>query len=280
MFSRVRVAMLRTVVVIGLVVMSAAVGPPVATVPGMMFRLKVTLRDVESSGKTRTLTLLGHGAFGAGRGRIDIDSTDGLGPISPGDFFIVQDTLHMLWARHADMLIRTMDGPLVNPLEGIRELGERIGESTSTTSNLRVVFDTVSLDETVNGIPARHFRITADAMYPIGNRAIAEKVILEQWLAKIPISIVNPFGSRIRGLPDVSTTNGDYRIFLNTLAAANRIFGEAVTLRTVTTTSYNYGGGMQRDFYQTVEILDLKQGEVDPGQFAVPNEFRRKPPAP
>jgi hypothetical protein len=278
MIRRVRVGMLRTIAAIGFVAMSsAAVGSRPASVPGMTFRLKVTLRDVASTGRTRTLTLLGHGAFGGGHGRVDIDSTEGRGPIRKGDFFIIQDTLHTLWARHEDMRVRRMDAPLVNPLEGI---SEKLAGSTGLPSNLKVVLDTVSLDESVNGIPARHFRISADAEYPIGNRQMVEKVVVEQWLAKIPVTIVNPFGSRIRGLPDVPTTNGDYRAFLNTLAAANRVFGEAVTVRTVITTNYNYGGGMQQDYYQTVELLDLQPGNIDEKLFVLPDEFRRKPPTP
>jgi hypothetical protein len=278
MLSRVRTGLIRAVTAIGFIgVSSAATTSRTAAVPGMTFRLKVTLRDVSSSGRTSTRTLLGRGVFAAGHGRVDIDSTEGQGPVRKGDFFIIQDTLHTLWARPADMRVRRMDAPLVNPLEGI---SEKLAGSTGLPSDLKVGFDTVSLDENINGVPARHFRITADATYPIGNRQIEQKVMVEQWLAKIPVHIVNPFGSRIRGLPELPTTNGDYRAFLNTLAAANRVFGEAVTLRTVTTTNYNYGGGMQQDYYQTVEILDIKQGDVDEKLFTLPDEFRRKPPTP
>jgi hypothetical protein len=278
MLSRVRTGLIRAITAIGFIgVSSAATTSRTAAVPGMTFRLKVTLRDVSSSGRTSTRTLLGRGVFAAGHGRVDIDSTEGQGPVRKGDFFIIQDTLHTLWARPADMRVRRMDAPLVNPLEGI---SEKLAGSTGLPSDLKVGFDTVSLDENINGMPARHFRITADATYPIGNRQIEQKVMVEQWLAKIPVHIVNPFGSRIRGLPELPTTNGDYRAFLNTLAAANRVFGEAVTLRTVTTTNYNYGGGMQQDYYQTVEILDIKQGDVDEKLFTLPDEFRRKPPTP
>jgi hypothetical protein len=278
MLSRVRTGLIRAVTAIGFIgVSSAATTSRTAAVPGMTFRLKVTLHDVSSSGRTSTRTLLGRGVFAAGHGRVDIDSTEGQGPVRKGDFFIIQDTLHTLWARPADMRVRRMDAPLVNPLEGI---SEKLAGSTGLPSDLKVGFDTVSLDENINGMPARHFRITADATYPIGNRQIEQKVMVEQWLAKIPVHIVNPFGSRIRGLPELPTTNGDYRAFLNTLAAANRVFGEAVTLRTVTTTNYNYGGGMQQDYYQTVEILDIKQGDVDEKLFTLPDEFRRKPPTP
>jgi hypothetical protein len=278
MLSRVRTGLIRAITAIGFIgVSSAATTSRTAAVPGMTFRLKVTLRDVSSSGRTSTRTLLGRGVFAAGHGRVDIDSTEGQGPVRKGDFFIIQDTLHTLWARPADMRVRRMDAPLVNPLEGI---SEKLAGSTGLPSDLKVGFDTVSLDENINGVPARHFRITADATYPIGNRQIEQKVMVEQWLAKIPVHIVNPFGSRIRGLPELPTTNGDYRAFLNTLAAANRVFGEAVTLRTVTTTNYNYGGGMQQDYYQTVEILDIKQGDVDEKLFTLPDEFRRKPPTP
>jgi hypothetical protein len=278
MLSRVRTGLIRAITAIGFIgVSSAATTSRTAAVPGMTFRLKVTLRDVSSSGRTSTRTLLGRGVFAAGHGRVDIDSTEGQGPVRKGDFFIIQDTLHTLWARPADMRVRRMDAPLVNPLEGI---SEKLAGSTGLPSDLKVGFDTVSLDENVNGLSARHFRIIADATYPIGNRLIQQKVVVEQWLAKIPVNIVNPFGSRIRGLPELPTRNGDYRAFLNTLAAANRVFGEAVTLRTVTTTNYNYGGGMQQDYYQTVEILDIKQGDVDEKLFTLPDEFRRKPPTP
>jgi hypothetical protein len=278
MIARMRTGLLGTITAIGFIGLSSgATTSHAAAVPGMTFRLRVTLRDVSSSGRTSTRTLLGRGVFAAGHGRVDIDSTEGQGPARKGDFFIIQDTLHTLWARPADMRVRRMDAPLVNPLEGI---SEKLAGSTGLPSDLKVGFDTVSLDENVNGLSARHFRIIADATYPIGNRLIQQKVVVEQWLAKIPVNIVNPFGSRIRGLPELPTRNGDYRAFLNTLAAANRVFGEAVTLRTVTTTNYNYGGGMQQDYYQTVEILDIKQGDVDERLFMLPDEFRRKPPTP
>ena len=220
--------------------------------------------------------MFGHGLFGGGHGRVDIDSASP-GPFRKGDFIIIQDTLNSLWAHQRDTSVTRMNSPLVNPLEGI---SERLASGTGTPSGLKVDFDTVSLDEMVNGMSTRHFRITADATYPVGSRQVQQKVIVEQWLAKIPVHIVNPFGSRIRGLPDIPTKEGDYRTFLNTLAAANRVFGEAVTVRTVTTTSYTYGAGMGEDYFQTVELLDLAQGDIDEKQFVLPDEFRKKPPAP
>src|SRR4051812_40864771 len=78
MISRLRIGTLRTFAVIGIIsVASGATTPRWAAVPGMTFQLKVTLRDVSSSGRSGTLTLLGHGAFGGGHGRVDIDSTEG-----------------------------------------------------------------------------------------------------------------------------------------------------------------------------------------------------------
>ena len=279
MSSSVRAGLPRTLAVAILVATtSASVATPGAprAIPGMTFRLKVTLRNAPSTGQQRTQTLFGRGAFGGGHGRVDIDSVDAPGPIRKGDFFIIQDTLHSLWARPSDLRVRRMAAPLTNPLEGI---SEQLTGAAGLPSDLKVDLDTISLNENINGLPARHFRITADATYPLSTRQIHQKVVVEQWLATIPVTIVNPFGSRIRGLPDLPTTNGDYRVFLNTLAAANRVFGEAVTLKTVTTTSWNYGGGMGVDYFQTVELLDLKQGDIDEKLFVLPDEFRKKPPA-
>jgi hypothetical protein len=279
--NHLRAVLLRSIAVTGLIVISSAAveyRPSTTAIPGMTFRLKVTLRHSPPSGRPpRALTMLGHGLFGGGHGRVDIDTVDSPGPFRKGDFIIIQDTLHSIWARPSDLRVRRMDAPLVNPLEGI---SERLAGGPGMPSDLKVDFDTVSLDETINGAPARHFRITADATYPLpgGNRQIHQKVVVEQWLAKIPVSIVNPFGSRIRGLPDIPTTNGDYRAFLNTLAAANRVFGEAVAVKTVTTTSYNYGNGAGEDYFQTVELLDLMQGDIDEKLFVLPDEFRKKQP--
>ncbi len=277
--SHARTVLLRSIAVVGLIaVASAAAGYRSAkAIPGMTFRLTVTFRNTPTSGHgNRALTLFGHGLFGGGHGRVDIDSASP-GPFRKGDFIIIQDTLNSLWARPSDLRVRRMNAPLINPLEGI---SERLSGGPGMPSDLKVDFDTVSLDETINGYPSRHFRITADASYPLpgGNRQVHQRVVIEQWLAKIPVHIVNPFGSRIRGLPDIPTTNGDYRAFLNTLAAANRVFGEAVTVKTVTTTSYNYGGGMGEEYFQTVELLDLKQGDIDEKLFVLPDEFRKKPP--
>jgi hypothetical protein len=278
--KHVRTVVLRSIAAVGLIAMSSAAvayRPSAAAIPGMTFQLKVTFRHTPTSGPgSRALTLFGHGLFGGGHGRVDIDSASP-GPFRKGDFIIIEDTLNTLWARPSELRVRRMNAPLVNPLEGI---SQRLSGGPGMPSDLKVDLDTVSLDETINGYPSRHFRITADATYPLpgGNRQVHQRVVIEQWLAKIPVHIVNPFGSRIRGLPDIPTANGDYRAFLNTLAAANRIFGEAVTIKTVTTTSYNYGGGMGEEYFQTVELLDLKQGDIDEKLFVLPEEFRKKPP--
>lgn len=275
-----RTVLLRSTAVIGFIVTSpAAVAhrSSLSTIPGMTFQLKVTFRHAPTSGPgSRALTLFGHGLFGGGHGRVDIDSASP-GPFRKGDFIIIQDTMNALWVRTSNLRVRRINAPLINPLEGI---SQRLSGGPAMPSDLKVDLDTVSLDETINGYPSRHFRITADATYPLpgGNRQVHQRVVIEQWLAKIPVHIVNPFGSRIRGLPDIPTANGDYRAFLNTLAAANRVFGEAVTIKTLTTTSYSYGGGMGEEYFQTVELLDLKQGDIDEKLFALPDEFRMKPP--
>lgn len=243
-----------------------------STVPGMNFKLRVVLKHTPTTGRApRAVTLQGRGQFGAGMGRVDIDSIDAPSAFRKGDFIIIRDSMNSFWARPADLHVRRINSVLVNPLEGI---SERLSSGTGAPSELKVDFDTVSLDEMVNGMPTRHFRITADASYPIGNRQATQKVVIEQWLAKVPVRIVNPFGSRIRGLPDLPTTKGDYRAFLNTLAAANRVFGEAVAVRTLTTTSWVYGPGLGEDYYQTVDITDLQPGEIDDKTFQLTAEYK------
>jgi hypothetical protein len=256
---------------------TTATSPPPALTAGMSFTIRVTFRHQPPSGRQqRAGTLLGHGIVAGGRGRVDIDSA-GPGPLRKGDFIIMQDSVNSLWVRPSDTTVRKRNSPFQNPLEGITE---KLLDPTSSATALKVDFDTVSVNESVNGYPARHYRIQAEGSFVAGTRQIRQQVTVEQWVAKVPMKIMNPFGARIHGLPDVMATKSDYREFINTLAMANRVFGDAVALKTVTTTSFTYGPGLGEDFYLTVDVTDLQQLDVDEHQFMLPMEYmKKKPPA-
>ena len=261
--------------VLGTVVAAATAftSPPArAPAPGMSFKLRVVLRHSPTSGRApRAVTLLGHGVFAGGMGRVNIDTVDAPSAIRKNDFFIIRDSTNTFWARPSTLTVRTMNAPLVNPLEGI---SDRLTSGMGSPSSLKVVFDTVSLNETVNGFATRHFRITADVIYPVGNRNVTQKVVIEHWLAKLPMNVMHPFSSRVRGLPDVPMANAAYREFIRTLAAANRVYGDAVTVRTVTTTSYIYGPGLGEDYLQTVDLTELHPVEVSAGEFQMSAEYK------
>src|SRR4051812_40588927 len=242
---------------------------------GMQFKLRLVLRHTPTAGRApRAITLLGHGAFASGLGRVDIDSIDAPGPFRKGDFIIIRDSVNSFWGRPSDHRVRRMNAPLVNPLEGI---SERVTSGTGSPSSLKVDFDTVSTDETVNGFATRHYRITADVVYPVGARSVNQKVVIDQWISKRPVEIMNPFSSRVRGLPAVPMVNGAYREFIRTLAAANRVYGDGVTIRTQTVTSYVYAPGLGEDFYQSVDVTDLQDAEVDTPAFQPGPEYTMRP---
>jgi hypothetical protein len=243
-----------------------------APTPGMTFNLKVMLRQTPTSGRApRAVTLLGHGEFAGGMGRVVVDSVNVPSAIRKADFFIIRDSLNTFWARPSDRGVRRLNAPLVNPLEGI---SQRLTSGMGSPRSLKVVFDTVSLDETVNGHATRHFRISADVVYPVGTRHVTQRVVIDQWLATLPVRIINPFGSRVRGLPDAPMVNGMYREFIRTLAAANKVYGDAVTVRTSIATSYVYGPGLGEDYLQVVDITDLQQADIDEHVFQLGGDYK------
>ena len=260
-----------------LVAVTAMAPTPVASpAPGMSFKLRVVLRHTPTSGRARgAVTLLGHGVFANGMGRVTVDTVDVPSAIRKGDFFIIRDSTNTFWARPSTMTVRRMNAPLVNPLEGI---SERLTSGMGSPRSLRVVFDTISTDEVVNGLRTRHYRISADVVYPVGDRNVTQKVTIDHWLARLPMPVMHPFSSRVRGLPDVPSVNATYREFIRTLAAANRVFGDAVTVRTVTATSYIYGPGLGEDYFQTVDLTDLESTDVDDRQFQMSAEFKMQRP--
>jgi hypothetical protein len=204
-------------------------------------------------------------------GRIEIDTVDVPSPIRKGDFFVIRDSTNTFWAQPRTMTVRRMNGPLVNPLEGI---SDRLTSGMGSPRSLKVVFDTVSLNENVNGLATRHYRISADVVYPVGSRNVTQKVVIDHWLARVPGSIMNPFSSRVRGLPDAPVVNAAYREFIHTLAAANRVYGDGVTVRTETATSYIYGPGLGEDYLQTVDLTDIQPADVDERQFQMSAEYK------
>jgi hypothetical protein len=248
--------------------------PSVATapVPGTSFKLKVVLRHTPATGRqSRAVTLLGHGVFAGGMGRVTVDTVDVPSSIRKADFFIIRDSTSTFWARPSTLTVRRWNAPLMNPLEGIND---RITSGMGSPRSLKVDFDTVSVDEEVNGYRTRHYRITADVVYPIGTRNATQKIIIDQWLARLPGRVMHPFSSRVRGLPDVPSVNAAYREFIRTLAAANHVYGDAVTVRTVTATSTIYSPGLGEDFFQTVDLTDLQPVDVDAREFQMSAEYK------
>ena len=244
--------------------------------PGMSFRLKVVLQHTPTTGRARAVTLLGHGVFANGMGRVTIDTVDAPAAIRKDDFFIIRDSTNTFWARPSTMTVRRMNAPLMNPLEGI---SDRLTSGMGSPRSLKATFDTVSTDEIVNGLRTRHYRVSADVVYPVGDRNVTQKVVIDQWLARLPTRVMHPFSSRVRGLPDVPAVNATYREFILTLAAANRVFGDAVTVRTVTSTSYIYGPGLGEDYLQTVDLTDLESTDVDDRQFQMSAEYKLQRPS-
>jgi hypothetical protein len=248
---------------------------PANPVPGMSFKLRVVLRQTPTSGRQpRAVTLLGHGVFANGMGRVIIDTVDAPAAIRKNDFFIIRDSTNTFWGRPSNLSVRRMNAPLVNPLEGI---SERLTSGMGTPRRLRVSFDTVAIDEMVNGFKTNHYRISADVVYPVGDRQVSQKVVVDHWLANLSVNVMHPFSSRVRGLPDVPMVNAAYREFIRTLAAANRVYGNAVTVRTVTTTSYVYSPGLGEDFYQTVDLMELQPTDVDERNFQLSAEYKLQP---
>lgn len=272
MFGARRVLRFVLLATVGVSISAFTPAPTGAPSPGMAFKLRVVLRHTPSSGRSRgAVTLLGTGVFANGMGRVDIDTVDSPSAIRKGDFFIIRDSTNTFWARPSTMTVRRMNAPLVNPLEGI---SDRLTSGMGSPRSLKVDFDTISTDEVVNGFRTRHFRISADVVYPVGDRNVTQKVVIDHWLARLPAPVMHPFSSRVRGLPDVPVVNAAYREFIRTLAAANRVFGDAVTVRTVTSTSYIYGPGLGEDYLQTVDLTDLVSTEVDDRQFQMSAEYK------
>ena len=121
MYAASRVLGFVAVITLGASVSAFAPLPAVNSSPGMSFNLKVVLRHTPTTGRARgAVTLLGHGVFANGMGRVTIDTVDVPSTIRKGDFFIIRDSTNTFWARPSTMTVRRMNAAprcdICNPL--------------------------------------------------------------------------------------------------------------------------------------------------------------------
>jgi hypothetical protein len=207
------------------------------------------------------------GTFANGRGRIDIDSSNGPMALSNGDYFVI-DSGHTILVRPSVQTYTEVESPIQSPLH---QVVAAMTNPHLVGPGARVSMELLESTETIASMPTRHYRIQSDYAMDLGARQCNTHVTTDLWIANVPFRFVMPVERDLSrpGLPATLTP------LLDTIARYSAILQAAgAPLKVVTTTTYAVGG-VTWDTMQSAEITDLRAADMDEGSFRIPDRYRR-----
>jgi hypothetical protein len=234
--------------------------------PGLTYKVRMTMTMPPMPGMNAgDLIIVGHGVAANGRSRIDIDSGGGgpMAPFGPGDYILSLDsgrTVIVMPATKSYIDGFTMGGGM--PPEIMAQ---------ASLSGVSVNVEKLGAGETIDGRATEKFRLTSQYTLSIMGNSIGMGSEAEILTAQLPTKISNAFGG---GLPKAMATGPFSELYTKMLDAQKQMPGTALRVNNVMTIT----GPMSMNMSQTMQILDVKNADIDEKQFQVPDGFTARPP--
>jgi hypothetical protein len=231
--------------------------------PGMTYRVRmvVTPPDIPGMPPQSATIIVGHGASIGSQSRLDIDSVQGQMPIAVGDYMLTLDSGRMV-------MVNPSSKSYSEGMPGLAMSADMLAQASLT--NVSVVTEKLGAGETVQGFPTEKVRLTATYILGIAGMSMNTMTTSDMWVAQLPASVTTPFDG---AMPKEMSEGPMKELAEKSMAARKSIKG--TPLKTVTTSSIT--GPMSVTTVTTVELLDVKTGDVDPALLKVPEGFAKKP---
>ena len=238
---------------------------PFAPAPGVTYRVRMVVTPPEIPGMPAMgpTIVVGRGASIGAHSRMDIDSVTGQIPLAIGDYILTLDSGRTL---------------MVNPStktysEGMAALAALPPEllAQASITNVNVTTEKLGAGEPIQGYATEKVRMTVTYSLALMGQAMNTMSVMEMSLAQLPASVLTPFDGN---MPKEMST-GPMKELADKMTAARKALGPATALKTVTTSSIT--GPMNVTTTTTLELLDVKAGDVDPALLKVPEGFAKKP---
>jgi hypothetical protein len=264
---RTRGASRRGVLAFALVVAGVAsvAARPFAPAPGLTYRVRmvVTPPDIPGMPAMGPTIVVGRGASIGAQSRMDIDSVTGQLPLAIGDYILSLDS-------GRTVMVSPTAKTYSEGLAGMTALPPELLAQASVT-NVNVTTEKLGAGETMQGYATEKVRMTVTYALSLMGQTMNTMSVMEMSLAQLPAAIVTPFDGN---LPK-EMSEGPMKELAAKMVAARKALGTATALKTVTTSSIT--GPMSVTTTTTLELLDVKAGDVDPATLKVPEGFTKKP---
>jgi hypothetical protein len=240
---------------------TVAAHPPA---PGLTYRLRmvVTPPDIPGMPPQSPTVLVGHGASIGTQSRLDIDSLQGQLPLAIGDYMLNLDSGRVVMVSPASKTYS----------EGMPSMVALSPEmmAQASVTNVNVTTEKLGAGETMQGFATEKVRMTVTYSLAIMGTALNTMTTVDMWVGQLPGNVTTPFDGAI---PKELSEGPMKELADKTMAARKAIKGTPI--KTVTTSQIT--GPMSVTTVTTLDLLDLKPGDVDPAVLKVPEGFAKKP---
>jgi hypothetical protein len=235
--------------------------------PGLTYRVRMLMTPPEMPGMQMSpILIVGHASAMGGLSRFDIDSVSGQVPMVAGDYMLSLDSGRVV-------TVNPTSKSYSEGIPGLTALPPQLLAQASV-QNVNVTTEKLGAGETMQGYATQKVRMTATYILNIMGQSLNNMTTVEMSLAELPVPASTPFD----GAPPKEMLDSPMRELMEKTAAARKAIGSGSPLKTVTSTSIT-GPAVPAGLTTTttVDLLDVKAGDVDPAVFKLPEGFTKKP---
>jgi hypothetical protein len=256
-------------------VLTLAAATPRAFSPGYTYRMRISGQTTEANGKTKDfLVMSGRAMVTSKNGRLDIDEASkerGAMGEKGGYFLYDQSSMMLVSPRDKQILKFSFD----DLEKGVSALTTNTPGMRITISDVAVNFESLGAGEPLLGMSTTKYRITQDYKLAMKvafvNRSSTEHVVQDFWMADQKHGFANPF-ARMGGMRPAG--GGAFAELMSKTAEANARMGKGIPVKTVTTTTSTNDKGERTTSVATMELTELKAGDVDDALFVPPADYQ------
>jgi hypothetical protein len=252
----------------------AAAAPRVFS-PGYTYRMRITGQITEPNGTSKDYVVMsGRAMVTAKAGRLDIEeASKERGAMGDKGGYILYDPASMMIVSPKDKQI--LKFTFEDLEKGMSALAANVPGMRIAISDVAVNLEKLGPGEPLLGMATTKYRVTQD--YKIAmkvafmNRNTTEHIVQDYWMADQKGAFANPF-ARMGNIRPVG--GGAFAELMTKTAEATAKMGKGIPIKTLTTTTSTNDKGERTTNVATMEVTELKAGNVDDALLVAPSDYQ------
>jgi len=256
-------------------VLTLAAAAPRAFSPGYTYRMRISGQVTDANGKTKDyVALSGRAMVTSKAGRLDIDeASKERGAMADKGGYILYDPTSMMIVSPKDRQI--LKFTFEDLEQGMSALAANVPGMRIAVTDVAVNFEKLGPGEPLLGMSTTKFRVTQDYKLAMKvafvNRNSSEHIVQEYWMADQKSGFANPF-ARMGGMRPGG--GGAFAELMTKTAEATAKMGNGIPVKTITTTTSTNDKGEKTTNVATMEVTELKAGNVDDALLVAPSDYQ------